>query len=160
MFRRLFFCFILLAVVALTACSPATNVAPAAPAAAATATTVPATQEATKPAPTATLAIPALPATETPAPAPTATTVATATTKATAAPAIGQAAGPLAAQAIKELAGWCLAADAAVTYAKDPLAPNKSARMGRIGQNTLTIRNMPSNGCTFLYTFTQNAPSG
>jgi hypothetical protein len=47
-----------------------------------------------------------------------------------------------------------------VSYAKDPLRPPANARLGHIGQNTLTVRNLPSNGCTFLYTFTQDAPAG
>lgn len=158
MFKFCIICLMALSVLA-AGCAPALSPLQVT-SAAAKPTTVPPT--ATLPAPTAT----EVRATETPAAsipqtaASTATSTPAATVTSTAS-ILGQSSGPLAAQAIKELAGWCLPADAAVSYAKDPLSPSKNARMGHIGQNNLlVVRNMPSNGCVFVYTFTQAAPSG
>jgi hypothetical protein len=91
-------------------------------------------------------------------PAATATKAAPAAPAAAAATATLVAATPAGtAEPDKSFNAWCLPLDASVGQARDPLKPPANAKLARLTTDSMVIRNLPSNGCIFLYSFPQNA---
>lgn len=58
------------------------------------------------------------------------------------------------------LSAWCLPEHASIAAANDPFNPPSTARIGKIENGALEIRNMPFSICVFIYTFNQPAPAG
>jgi hypothetical protein len=59
----------------------------------------------------------------------------------------------------KGVSAWCLPENADLGPTTDPAHPPAAAKIAEWTGTALEVRNLPSNGCVFIYTFNQPAPA-
>ncbi|MBE0696742.1 MAG: hypothetical protein IH586_07450 [Anaerolineaceae bacterium] len=103
-----------------------------------------------------------LPPTQTPPPLPSPTPTLPPTASATFNPSPSITHTPVPTLGLVEngLSAWCLPEHGIFATDFDPAHPPADARIADWTGSTLEVRNLPSNGCVFVYTFNQPAPAG